>query len=180
MNPYKFVGLGSRIPTLPPHPLASSEYPFGLRPVALDSMKELSSLMDEPKAMSELASKLLGEKTISSNEAVESPAILQGPIMQSDRPLDGLSTAQTKLDEKLRRSYAESLIEISGTQSLHIFERTSLHSGHQALERLSNSHVGLQVLNDKSMVTWNDVSRLRRRRSAEEMKKSRIGLFTLS
>ena len=103
VNPYKFVGLGSRIPTLPPHPLASREYPFGLRPIGLDSMKELANLMDEPKAMSELASKLLSEKPISSNEAVESPAILQGPIMQSDRPLDGLSTAQTKLDEKLRK-----------------------------------------------------------------------------
>jgi len=103
VNPYKFVGLGSRIPTLPPHILASREYPFGLRPVGLDSMKELASLMDEPKAMNELASRLLNEKTISSNEAFESPAILQGPIMQSDSPLDGLSTAQAKLDEKLRK-----------------------------------------------------------------------------
>jgi len=103
VNPYKFVGLGSRIPTLPPHPLSSNEYPFGLRPVGLDSMKELASLMDEPKAMNELASKLLSEKPISSNEAVESPAILQGPIMQSDRPLDSLSPAQNRLDEKLRK-----------------------------------------------------------------------------
>ena len=103
VNPYKFVGLGSRIPTLPPYPQGSREYPFGLRPIGLDSMKELANIMDEPKAMSELASKLLSEKPISSNEAVESPAILQGPIMQSDRPLDGLSTAQTKLDEKLRK-----------------------------------------------------------------------------
>lgn len=103
VNPYKFVGLGSRISNLPPHPLASEDYPFGLRPVGLDSMKELSNLMDEPKAMSELASKLLSEKPISSNEAVESPAILQGPIMQSNRPLDGLSTAQTKLDQRLRK-----------------------------------------------------------------------------
>ena len=69
----------------------------------MDSMKELSNLMDEPKAMSELASKLLSEKPISANEAVESPAILQGPIMQSNRPLDGLSTAQTKLDQRLRK-----------------------------------------------------------------------------
>lgn len=103
VNPYKFVGLGSRIPNLPPHPLASKEYPFGLRPVGLDKMKELASLIDDPKAMSELASKLLGEKPVSSSEAVESPAILQGPILHSDRALDTLSTTQTKLDEKLRR-----------------------------------------------------------------------------
>ena len=103
VNPYKFVGLGSRIPNLPPHPLASSQYPFGLRPVGLDSMKELTRLIDEPEAMSQLASKLLSEKPISSSEAVQSPAILQGPILHSNMPLDTLSTAQTKLDEKLRR-----------------------------------------------------------------------------
>jgi hypothetical protein len=103
VNPYNFVGLGSRLPNLPPHPLTCTEHPFGLRPIGLDSMKELARLIDEPSAMNELASKLLSEKPISSTEAVESPAILQGPILHSNRPLDSLSTAQTKLDEKLRR-----------------------------------------------------------------------------
>jgi hypothetical protein len=103
VNPYKFVGLGSRIPSLPSNPLASGEYPFGLRPIGLDEIKELSSAMDEPKAMSELASKLLGEKPVSSSEAMESPAILQGPIVRSNKPLDSLSSAQERLDEKLRR-----------------------------------------------------------------------------
>jgi hypothetical protein len=103
VNPYKFVGLGSRIPNLPSNPLDSNEHQFGLRPIGLDSIKELSSVIDEPKALSELASKLLGEKPVSSSEAMESPAILQGPIVQSNKPLDSLSTAQGKLDEKLRR-----------------------------------------------------------------------------
>jgi hypothetical protein len=102
VNPYKFVGLGSRISNLPPHPLASREFPFGLRPVGMDIMKELSNLGDEPTAMGEFASKLLSEKPVSASEAMQSPAILQGPILQSSRPLDSLSTAQTKLDEKLR------------------------------------------------------------------------------
>jgi hypothetical protein len=103
VNPYKFVGLGSRMPSLPPSTLASNEPQFGLRPVGLESMKELSNLMDDPKAMSELANKLLTEKPVSSTEALESPAILQGPVMHSNRPLDALSTAQTRLDDKLRR-----------------------------------------------------------------------------
>jgi hypothetical protein len=103
VNPYKFVGLGSRLPNLPPHPLASKEYPFGLRPVGVDMMKELASLIDDPKAMSDLASKLLSENPISSREAVESPAILQGPILHSNRPLEALSAAHTKLDERLRK-----------------------------------------------------------------------------
>jgi len=103
VNPYKFVGLGSRMPNLPSNPLTSNEHQFGLRPIGLDSIKELSSVIDEPKALSELASKLLGEKPVSSSEAMESPAILQGPIVQSNKPLDSLSTAQERLDEKLRR-----------------------------------------------------------------------------
>ena len=103
VNPYKFVGLGSRIPNLPFDPLASNEHQFGLRPIGLESIKELSSVMDEPKTLSQLASKLLAEKPVSSSEAMESPAILQGPIVQSSKPLDTLSTAQEKLDEKLRR-----------------------------------------------------------------------------
>jgi hypothetical protein len=101
VNPYKFVGLGSRLSNLPP--LKPMEYPFGLRPVDLDSIRELTNMMDEPKVMNELASKLLSEKPVSSIEAAESPAILQGPILHSDKPLDGLSSAQTRLDEKLRR-----------------------------------------------------------------------------
>jgi hypothetical protein len=103
VNPYKFVGLGSRLSSLPSHAFASSEHPFGLRPLRTEDMAELAKVMDEPRAMGELASKLLGEKPISSREALQSPAVLQGPILHSNRPLEGLSTAQTKLDEKLRR-----------------------------------------------------------------------------
>jgi hypothetical protein len=83
--------------------LASKEYPFGLRPVGMDMMKELASLIDDPRAMSDLASKLLSEKPVSSREAIESPAILQGPILHSSSALEALSTSHTKLDEKLRK-----------------------------------------------------------------------------
>jgi hypothetical protein len=103
VNPYKFVGLGSRIPNLPPSSLATNEFQFGLRPIGLDNIKELSNLMDDPSAMSELASRLLTKKPVSASEALESPAVLQGPVLHSSRPLDTLSTAQSKLDEKLRR-----------------------------------------------------------------------------
>jgi hypothetical protein len=101
--PYNFVGLGSRLSNLPTHPVAPNEHPFGLRPVGLENMTELAKVMDDPGAMNELASKLLSEKPMSSHEAFNSPAVLQGPIMHSNRPLDGLSSAQTKLDEKLRK-----------------------------------------------------------------------------
>jgi hypothetical protein len=103
VNPYKFVGLGSRLPGSTPGSLISNEHPFGLRPVGFDHMKELATLIDDPRAISELASKLLSEKPISSSEAVESPAVLHGPILQSNRPLEALSSAHTKLDERLRK-----------------------------------------------------------------------------
>ena len=103
VNPYKFVGLGSRIPNLTSNSLISQEHPFGLRPIGLDQMKEIASVIDDPKTMSELAAKLLNRSPISASEALESPAVLQGPILQSPRPLETLSSAHTRLDERLRK-----------------------------------------------------------------------------
>ena len=103
VNPYKFVGLGSRLPNLPVGPLVPQEEPFGLRAIGLDQMKEIATMIDDPSAMSELAAKLLSRKPVSAIEAVESPAVLQGPILQSPRPLETLSSAHTKLDMRLRK-----------------------------------------------------------------------------
>jgi hypothetical protein len=103
VNPYKFVGLGSRLPNLPSGPLIPQEHPFGLRAIGLDQIKEIASVIDDPKSMSELAAKLLNRSPVSAREAVESPAVLQGPILQSPRPLEALSSAHTELDAKLRR-----------------------------------------------------------------------------
>jgi hypothetical protein len=103
VNPYKFVGLGSKFTSPNPLDLAGKEYPFGLRPIATNQLKDLASMIDDPRAMNDLASKLLSQKPVSSLEAAESAAVLQGPIMQSTRPIDALSSAHTKLDEKLRK-----------------------------------------------------------------------------
>jgi hypothetical protein len=102
VNPYKFVGLGSKLPGSSPRPLIS-EHSFGFRPVGLQQMKELASVIDDPRAMTDIATKLLAERPVSTMEAVESPAILQGPIMQSARPIEALSSSHAKLDEKLRK-----------------------------------------------------------------------------
>ncbi len=103
VNPYKFVGLGSRLPSSTPGPLLSNDHPFGFRPVGLEQMKELATLIDDPRAVSDLAAKLLTAKPVSSTEAIESPAVLHGPILHSSRPIEALSSSHTKLDEKLRR-----------------------------------------------------------------------------
>jgi len=103
VNPYKFVGLGSKLPSLTSEPLIPQEYPFGLRAIGVDQMKEIASVIDDPRTMSDLASKLLSRKPVSATEALESPAILQGPILQSATPLEALSSAHTRLDEKLRK-----------------------------------------------------------------------------
>lgn len=103
VNPYKFVGLGSRLPSaVAPHiPLAES--PFGLRPIGIDMMKDIASLMEDPRAMGDLAAKLLRERPVSAREAIESPAILQGPILQSTNPLGALSASHSRLDTRMRK-----------------------------------------------------------------------------
>jgi len=103
VNPYKFIGLGSRLPNLTSDPLIPQEHPFGLRAIGLEQMKEIASVIDDPSSMSELAAKLLSRKPVSATEAVESPAVLQGPVLQSSRPLETLSSAHTRLDAKLRK-----------------------------------------------------------------------------
>jgi len=103
VNPYKFVGLGSRLPSMPSTQLVPEEHPFGLRAIGLDQMKEIASVIDDPSSMSELAAKLLSRKTVSVREAVQSPAVLQGPILQSPKPLEALSSSQTRLDDELRK-----------------------------------------------------------------------------
>jgi len=103
VNPYKFVGLGSKLPNITSGALVPQEYPFGLRAIGLDQMKEVASVIDDPKTMSELAAKLLSRAPVSASEALESPAVLQGPILQSSRPLETLSSAHTRLDERLRK-----------------------------------------------------------------------------
>jgi hypothetical protein len=102
VNPYKFVGLGSKLSNLPQIG-SSPEFHFGLRPIGADLMKEIASTLDDPMSMSDLASRLLTQKPITSNEAMNVPAILHGPILQSGRPIETISKAHTELDEKLRK-----------------------------------------------------------------------------
>jgi len=103
VNPYKFVGLGSRLPNPTVTPLIPREEPFGLRAIGLDQIKEIATMIDDPSSMSDLAAKLLSRKPVSATEAIESPAVLQGPVLQSPRPLEALSSAHTKLDARLRK-----------------------------------------------------------------------------
>jgi hypothetical protein len=66
-------------------------------------MKELANVIDDPVTMSDLASRLLTQKPVTSNEAMNVPVILHGPILQSARPIETISKAHTELDEKLRK-----------------------------------------------------------------------------
>ena len=102
VNPYKFIGLGSKLPDFP-QPGVTQEMHFGLRPIGADQMKELAGVIDDPISMSDLASRLLKQNPVTSNEAMNVPAILHGPILQSPRPIETLSNAHTELDEKLRK-----------------------------------------------------------------------------
>lgn len=103
VNPYKFVGLGARLPNVSVDSLMADEHGFGLRPIGLDQIKELARVMDDRNEMNSLTARLLREKPISTRDAVENPAVLHGPILQSTSPLEALSTEHGKLDEKLRK-----------------------------------------------------------------------------
>ena len=102
VNPYKYVGLGTRLPSLP-QAVPLKEYSFGLRPIDLSQMKALASAVDDPNSMADLATHLLSKRPVASTEAMGGPAVLHGPILQSGRPIDALSSAHTELDEKLRK-----------------------------------------------------------------------------
>lgn len=102
VNPYKFVGLGSRIPDLAESP-QSQEFHFGLRPIGIDQIKELANI-DDPASMSDIASRLLLQKPVALSEAMNGPAVLHGPILQSSgRPIEALSREHSDLDNRLRK-----------------------------------------------------------------------------
>ena len=102
VNPYKFVGLGTKLPSLP-EPVVFKEHNFGLRPIGLTQMRELANAADDMNSMSELATRILSQKPVISREAMEGPAVLHGPVLQSTRPIDKLSSAHSELDQKLRK-----------------------------------------------------------------------------
>jgi len=66
-------------------------------------MKEFAESIDDPGAVVDIMSNLLRTKPVSTDEAMRSQAILQGPIMQSSRPVDLISESQRELDRRLGR-----------------------------------------------------------------------------
>ena len=64
-------------------------------------MKELAGSIDDPKTVADIMSELLRTKPVSTDEAMRSRAILQGPIMQSSQQVDFISESQTELDRRL-------------------------------------------------------------------------------
>jgi hypothetical protein len=101
VNPYKVVGYGAS--TLASQPLLpdTSPYQFGFRPLTESRMKELAGSMDDPRTVVDIMSELLRTKPVSTDEALRSGAILQGPIMQSPRQVNLISESQTQLDRRL-------------------------------------------------------------------------------
>lgn len=101
VNPYKVVGYGAS--TLAAQPLLPDTVPyqFGFRPLTESRMKELAGSIDDPKTVADIMSELLRTKPVSTDEAMRSRAILQGPIMQSSQQVDFISESQTGLDRRL-------------------------------------------------------------------------------
>jgi hypothetical protein len=101
VNPYQVVGYGAGTLASQPSLPDTSSYQFGLRPLTESRMRELAGSMDDPRTVVDIMSELLRTKPISTDEAMRSQAILQGPIMQSPRQVDLISESQTQLDRRL-------------------------------------------------------------------------------
>ena len=110
-------------PDSTPKQLTPNELPFGFRPVRLEQMKELASLIDDPRAVSDIAAKLLAERPVSSAEAIESPGFCKDLYCNQvalSRPSPPLTRNWTRNSEG---NYDASFRETSDTQLLLTFNR---------------------------------------------------------
>lgn len=102
VNPYKFVGYGAKLRGVGRTLAGISPYSFGLRPISEANTKELAGALDDPRTIVEIMSKIMSSKPVPSREALDGSVVLQGPVVQSFRPIELVSERQRELDRKLR------------------------------------------------------------------------------
>lgn len=102
VNPYQFVGFGSKVPEVTDPLLAADEHSFGLRPLSERQMRELMAAEENQRYAGELIAKFMSEAPTSAIELSGSRAVLQGPVAYSPNPLESISSAQARLDAELR------------------------------------------------------------------------------
>lgn len=111
VNPYKTVGFGAygRLEKTVLPQLASS-FSYGLRPLTHKQALRLFEALQTGRNLGDILYSLLSAQPAPLSQ-IKAPAVLQGPILQTAKPIAFLSEGQQKLDLKLRKELEKLLYE---------------------------------------------------------------------
>jgi hypothetical protein len=101
INPYKSVGLAVKA-LGKADDIKSFESPqCGIRPVSQTQIQEIVETIRAQKSVHDVLSEVMSHRPVSFRD-LRSPAMVQGPILYVDRPIDLISTKQHDVDVKLK------------------------------------------------------------------------------
>ena len=111
INPYKTVGFGAhgRLEKIP-FPQLASNFPYGLRPLNHEQALRLFEALQTGRNLGSVLHSLLSAQPAPISQ-IKAPMVLQGPILQTAKPIALLSEDQRELDLKLRRELEKLLYE---------------------------------------------------------------------
>ncbi len=103
INPFKFVGYGSKVNRQILEPFIENlPNNFGIRSTSNKQMRELADALERKQSIKDILTKIINSNPISSHE-IKGPLIFQGPISYSPKPVTTISEKQKKLDYQLRK-----------------------------------------------------------------------------
>lgn len=112
LNPYEAVGFGAhgiledqRLP-----PSLSAEFPYGLRPLTRRQTAQLVEALRTGNNLKKVMRSLFATQPTSPRQ-LDSPVVMQGPILHTGRSLSLLSEGHRKLDSELRKRLERLLYE---------------------------------------------------------------------
>ncbi len=108
INPFKFAGFGAKLDLDTDFFKRISPYTFGLRPISEKQIKELIHTPPTNENIRKVFSNILKTKPIPSTK-VDSPVVLQGPIVSSDDSMRLISDKHKELDTRLRNALRKML-----------------------------------------------------------------------
>lgn len=108
INPYKFDGYGTKLDLNADLLKKFSPYSFGLRPISEKHIKELAEVRTFNEDFKRILSDTMRTKPVPSNK-VNSPIVLQGPVVNSDNSMRLISKKHEELDLKLRNELRKML-----------------------------------------------------------------------
>ncbi|WP_309491835.1 hypothetical protein [Candidatus Hecatella orcuttiae] len=112
LNPYETVGFGVHgileDRKLPPG--LSAEFPYGFRPLTRHQTAQLAEVFRTGDNLQKVVQSLFATQPTSLRQ-LNSPIVMQGPILHAEKPLGILSEGHRKLDSELRRQLERLLYE---------------------------------------------------------------------